>query len=1643
MIEGFNQENNQELNQNNQEPAGNKPEISGINKKLAEEMRDDYLNKLDYRFELEGQIVEDYAKSKDKGLREYLMSLRKIGEDSLKQLSAKAVEAFNSNRLVTKLRDIYIEKRGDRIHKELSVANELAQAEDYDSFLKLAQSDFWGKSKTSDTAITRANTALYDIAVRFPEKEEEVIGAWPKLFSRPQVYNSGKFDNLLNKVKADRFENLETLEEKLAFIRSSRDLVALKCLSSLGLNYEKINVPEEVEKRLDSLAVASPDWKFLPSSEICSLLLEFTYNFPDKVMADSRRVNFLFQIWLNRLQGHPSQWETAWLVPIFVDRIKSCSNEEKEWILNNLNISYTGCDMEWVIDLLPIGKKDLKNIKKKKGLSDADLLNLKTDKILGEDVSEKQLDLLKERAASFAAEDEVVFLSQLIVNYPDQRLGVDEDGLAEVLDKLLERNKERFNINTLHSLTELMRRHNWPASLKQKVFQANKVGSGRLNAIFSEEEARYAWVKEDPLLFKQLQLDFHHHGGANELRHYFYEVLEGRKQSDNLDDLIISYSRSQSSFEFEEIKSLFLEGKIDRKYINYYLQKISNEVILSGLRNNLISRDDEFWLLEMAVRHGQAESADFVLERLFEVGEISNPDKRRELIASLADNTLNEINGIKDRDRYDYSDKVEGLVRQVLGDGSKDFLSPEEASFLGRRMIEGALSLKQSEDATIIALKYPNKIKELFPNEVERKEYLVKLFDKLVISGEGGHNRRYHKVLSVYFSDPELVSVLDSGYRSFLEDNIFRLSITPYFTNLLNLIDEMNEGQKQKFVTAFNNDFKLALVNDQSVLATALTNSTVFFKNRDICQQMCIKVLNDPALKSNAASIFFNQDIIFSSQEMRQAFFGNLKNWPVLDGVKILESMHQAKDSASSHSLTKEEVETISQSVMSRSGLSPRFWRGYLNSNPEDPSFYLNEEIFQTGLENIGGDCFKEKGQAIADFLKSLAESEFTIGEDKIRDIMDGALKWNLNAERIAAFYQYNPKLTEEVLVMDLDNRLYEAVKADINYSQEFNYKLLNNLERNKFSDKRSSALLEYFKKNGNSEMIAETKRRGLDSDDKEKGFSFKKILLQHDLLDAREAKEMYQQATSDSKENPRSQILNSIDIIGSMLSNRGNIDRLGSFLDKPRPEDIENLREISEFIGRYEKENKGRTVVVMLFAREYLPDRPLEDVISRVSHSLRKYEDILQKNSYKNIPEGFHASVGMEYEITSSTAEGYQELTSRDSLKSDIAKISEAARIGSGRDAVHEIATKPTDNPYLMLLEMKLLDDIEYVDLNFSRSEKYRKGARGFHLTIGGEKGLEVSQETNFLQNTIIAASWAGVQAGETGHKVNGGRGVSLRGRSADDSNNIAFFEKKTSSVELRSFSIDKQETLQRAVTTAFNGAVAIQAFRECFPRGSSQALEWSETEEGKKIIEENLANKDEKVAALARLWLELIKKVSMASQQHNEAFLSNENFGYLDDNESWVDAADFGGEYNRQRFESVIASLDPTLSVEEYVNSTKIQQDELFKSFSKELSDKLIKINNLYLKPGTVSRESEEKAAKVFKGDNANAASMLKVTKLNNSDLEDYDDDLLESTVFDTAGERRKGYYCLQGASERMFTHAVQRALLDFNAKVEALLN
>jgi hypothetical protein len=505
-------------------------------------------------------------------------------------------------------------------------------------------------------------------------------------------------------------------------------------------------------------------------------------------------------------------------------------------------------------------------------------------------------------------------------------------------------------------------------------------------------------------------------------------------------------------------------------------------------------------------------------------------------------------------------------------------------------------------------------------------------------------------------------------------------------------------------------------------------------------------------------------------------------------------------------------------------------------------------------------------------------------------------------------------------------------------------------------------------------------------------------------------------------------------EIVGMFLKN-GEYERLSSLAGR----DAESkeatsaaVEKIKEFASAYNVGGKGNTVATLLAMREYREGEGIAQLLGRTGDAVETYRNLIDRHSAKNIPEGLRVSIGMEYEITKSTAVGYSESNNRRDLSEDMDMVAGFAGVGKGKDAVFEIATKPTDDPHLMLLEMQLLQELGFIDLNFKK-EGYEKGARGYHMTIGGESGIEISHNANFLQNVLVMSGWGGINAGHEVKKLSRGRSLNIRQRGAYDTQRV--FSNTRPAVEFRALSLDSWEPFERAVESAYYGALAIQAFEKYIPKISREALSElsSDTLEGfleelkdKKLITESPS--DERTAQMIFEWAKLQKGILSDIADHNENFLENETTGYLDDRGRWVDAEDFGGGANRARFDSVAGGAQGFGSYKERMH---INPTDLFKEATPEFANSLTSITNLFIKP---SQESG--------GDVVNASSVLDTTKIGRI-AEAEDSQARYKSFFDVSGKGREGYYYIQGGSEKMILHKAQVRLLEFKKSMEKILS
>jgi hypothetical protein len=515
---------------------------------------------------------------------------------------------------------------------------------------------------------------------------------------------------------------------------------------------------------------------------------------------------------------------------------------------------------------------------------------------------------------------------------------------------------------------------------------------------------------------------------------------------------------------------------------------------------------------------------------------------------------------------------------------------------------------------------------------------------------------------------------------------------------------------------------------------------------------------------------------------------------------------------------------------------------------------------------------------------------------------------------------------------------------------------------------------------------------------------------------------------------------------------------------------DIQEIAEIpQEFLGRlrefsekYKIGDKGETIVNLLAARE---GKKILDsgenfswqiLFQNMNTEFSRFQRIIDMHGYENIPQGIRASIGMEYEITAGGAiqSGFEKKNFM-SFKRSISRISEHAKIGRGTDPLHEIATQPTDNPYLMLLEMKLLQDLEFIDFNFRPAESggYYGAATGFHLSLGGEQGISRGINASFLSNIISMSNWAGVNLERDVSSVG-----EIRNRGAD-SRNIFLLENISPSVELRNFSIDRWEPFEKTISACHYAAIAIQAverFTKIADTSVVMQLKQDFPESADELIGrldlmgqmENIST-DPIVNEAIFLWLKLQADVFKAVEDHNENFLTNETMGYLDEEtKEWVGAGDNSGRNNQRYFEEGLRNFNSSNSQGKRYETLKeffksefvIDPVSVFSQPSVKNANSITHIGNLFLTKfsdlyGGVGNEKKKKA-------DPNVFSFLANTRQNGVKIESRKQNDVEKTIFDRKGEPSEGYYYMQGASEKMIIHQAQKLLLKFNQDVANLL-
>lgn len=467
--------------------------------------------------------------------------------------------------------------------------------------------------------------------------------------------------------------------------------------------------------------------------------------------------------------------------------------------------------------------------------------------------------------------------------------------------------------------------------------------------------------------------------------------------------------------------------------------------------------------------------------------------------------------------------------------------------------------------------------------------------------------------------------------------------------------------------------------------------------------------------------------------------------------------------------------------------------------------------------------------------------------------------------------------------------------------------------------------------------------------------------------------------------------------------------------------EDIWN--EFKDFIEEHCISDKWRTILTLMIASEInsnfqifndengkkqVDNSSVKEMLLQVFVRLMKYKPII--DLYKNVP--IKTSIWVELEITQGIADWYKAVTNSD-YKNDIEILSEYSWIAKGNDAVHEIATKPTDNPYLLLLELCLLEKLDFLDLNFKK-EDYSRWARGLHITVWWEYWVKLYNKTHFIQNILIASNLWALNVWDfmlhdwvyyyenrikqerwdkwdsTDIKIDMiSDFISIRQRWNEVE---ALFDKdnKTPAVETKWLTINNSESFERLILSIYNLSMGSQMIDK-FLKSTSTPIHKLNTEECEDYFKNNSLNyPNEKQLKLINLFYELENDIYKVIKSHNSSFLKNESFESEWEFDLWLEkllklwmsnspfikllnTAWMSFEYLKSLFELWIETKD------DFIN--KLSEDSKFIVQSERQLDILYWNYNLKIKP--IFKELKENKPILYN-------DLLEYLKFNSRELE-----------------------------------------------------
>ncbi|MFA6514795.1 MAG: hypothetical protein WCT42_00830 [Candidatus Paceibacterota bacterium] len=483
---------------------------------------------------------------------------------------------------------------------------------------------------------------------------------------------------------------------------------------------------------------------------------------------------------------------------------------------------------------------------------------------------------------------------------------------------------------------------------------------------------------------------------------------------------------------------------------------------------------------------------------------------------------------------------------------------------------------------------------------------------------------------------------------------------------------------------------------------------------------------------------------------------------------------------------------------------------------------------------------------------------------------------------------------------------------------------------------------------------------------------------------------------------------------------------------EKLPPQIIEKFNIFKEKYGK-----KGEGLISLSIVAHGLEN------INQTVIEIEKMEQVIDLYDKENIPEGMRGTYGFEYEVGTEHGKLYDEESILGyAIEAElIGRSSNIKRGGGGSGSIYEHSTTPTDNPYIVMVEMDLLQKARMIDPN---AKEFPGSSRGYHLNLGGENGLTLSENMYFFENTMYLT---GLNSLKTGMEVSSIKNIHQKLLDK-------VFEKKQGGdrVEIKSMGFDCVEQFNRAILSAHNTVIAVQLAEKYQLNPSFEILEKlpNNIEDFDSFLlsindfEEKIFDSEQE-KQIVYAWLKFKKETFLAIKQHNNSFVQSEFEGsFFNEKGEYVETTE---NIDLKGNNQTIKDLGINLNSGEFKKIYQIPEDCLnSETYTKELSNSLTRVNNIFifkepvLSEGKFSVNPITKQRQLKPEQIANAYAFLTGMR-----GEGYIKDIPGSpfdSIIDTGGKIRDGYYYVQKASEEMITHKSQIILNRFNKEMEELL-